>query len=76
MSLFSSLHPLAQKATLIVLITAEGNQLCVNVRPQATGEKTVKKTLYPSVAFRLYVLGMFIPLKVPSGTVFRAAEPA
>ncbi|CAN7264634.1 PRTRC system protein E [Caballeronia sp. LjRoot31] len=47
MSLFSSLHPLAQKATLIVLITAEGDQLRVNVTPQSKDEKASKKTLYP-----------------------------
>ncbi|MGX7006187.1 PRTRC system protein E [Caballeronia sp. KNU42] len=47
MSLFSSLHPLAQKATLIVLITAEGDQLRVNVTPQAAEDKPGKKTLYP-----------------------------
>jgi PRTRC genetic system protein A len=30
----------------------------------------------PSVAFRLCVLGMFIPLKVPAEAVFNVAEPA
>ncbi|CAN7607957.1 PRTRC system protein A [Caballeronia sp. LjRoot34] len=30
----------------------------------------------PSVAFRLCVLGMFIPLKVPAAAVFKVPEPA
>lgn len=30
----------------------------------------------PSVAFRLCVLGMFVPLKVPASAIFTVAEPA
>ncbi|MDR8398246.1 PRTRC system protein E [Paraburkholderia sp. USG1] len=47
MSLFASLHPLAQRTTLTLLITAEGDQLRVNVTPRANGDTKGEKTLYP-----------------------------
>lgn len=47
MSLFASLYPLAQKTTLTLLITAEGNQLRVNVTPRAKQDAKGEKTLYP-----------------------------
>jgi len=47
MSLFASLHPLAQKTTLTLLITAEGDQLRVNVTPRANDDDKGEKTLYP-----------------------------
>jgi PRTRC genetic system protein E len=47
MSLFTSLYPLAQKATLTLLVTVEGDQLRVNVTPRATDDKKGEKTLYP-----------------------------
>ncbi|SHK36354.1 PRTRC system protein E [Paraburkholderia terricola] len=47
MSLFASLYPLAQKTTLTLLITAEGDQLRVNVTPRAKDDAKGEKTLYP-----------------------------
>lgn len=47
MSLFTSLHPLAQRTTLTLLITAEGDQLRVNVMPRANNDAKGEKTLYP-----------------------------
>lgn len=47
MSLFASLHPLAQRTTLTLLITAEGDQLRVNVTPRANDDTKGEKTLYP-----------------------------
>jgi PRTRC genetic system protein E len=47
MSLFASLYPLAQKTTLTLLITAEGDQLRVNVTPRANDDAKGEKTLYP-----------------------------
>lgn len=47
MSLFASLYPLAQKTTLTLLITTEGNQLRVNVTPHAKQDAKGEKTLYP-----------------------------
>ncbi|MDR3386903.1 MAG: PRTRC system protein E [Rudaea sp.] len=47
MSLFASLYPLAQKTTLTLLITAEGDQLRVNVTPRAKQDANGEKTLYP-----------------------------
>ncbi|MFP3613782.1 PRTRC system protein E [Paraburkholderia sp. SIMBA_050] len=47
MSLFASLYPLAQKTTLTLLITAEGDQLRVNVTPRAKDDVKGEKTLYP-----------------------------
>lgn len=47
MSLFTSLRPLAQTATLTLLITAEGDQLRVNVTPRAHNDPKGEKTLYP-----------------------------
>ncbi|MDN7763021.1 MULTISPECIES: PRTRC system protein E [Burkholderia cepacia complex] len=46
MSLFSSLYPLAQNASLTILIVAEGDQLRVNVMPKSKDEKA-EQTLYP-----------------------------
>lgn len=46
MSLFSSLYPLAQNASLTILIVAEGEQLRVNVMPKSKDEKA-EQTLYP-----------------------------
>jgi hypothetical protein len=62
MSLFASLHPLAQKTTLTLSISTEGDQLRVNATP--------------SVAFRLCLLGMFVPMKVPADVVCKVPEPA
>jgi PRTRC genetic system protein E len=46
MSFFASLKPLADRATIVALITADGDLLRVNVSPQAvTGEKD--STLHP-----------------------------
>jgi PRTRC genetic system protein E len=47
MSLFASLHPLAQRTTLTLLITAEGDQLRVNVTPRANDDAKGEKPLYP-----------------------------
>lgn len=47
MSLFASIYPLAQKTTLTLLITAEGDQLRVNVTPRANDDAKGEKTLYP-----------------------------
>lgn len=47
MSLFASLHPLAQRTTLTLLITAEGDQLRVNVTPRANDDTKGEKPLYP-----------------------------
>ncbi|CAG9195759.1 PRTRC system protein E [Paraburkholderia tropica] len=47
MSLFTSLHPLARRTTLTLLITAEGDQLRVNVMPRANDDAKGEKTLYP-----------------------------
>jgi PRTRC genetic system protein E len=47
MSLFASLYPLAQKTTLTLLITAEGEQLRVNVTPRVKQDAKGEKTLYP-----------------------------
>jgi len=47
MSLFASLYPLAQKTTLTLLITAEGDQLRVNVTPRAKDDVKGERTLYP-----------------------------
>lgn len=47
MSLFASLYPLAQKTTLTLLITTEGDQLRVNVTPHARDDAKGEKTLYP-----------------------------
>ncbi|MDR6493572.1 PRTRC genetic system protein E [Paraburkholderia terricola] len=47
MSLFASLYPLAQKTTLTLLITAEGDKLRVNVTPRAKDDVKGEKTLYP-----------------------------
>ncbi|PQV51009.1 PRTRC system protein E [Paraburkholderia sp. BL21I4N1] len=47
MSLFTSLQPLAKLATLTLLITAEGDQLRVNVTPRASDDDKGEKTLYP-----------------------------
>jgi PRTRC genetic system protein E len=47
MSLFKSLYPLAQKTTLTLLVTAEGDQLRVNVTPRANDDTKGEKTLYP-----------------------------
>jgi PRTRC genetic system protein E len=47
MSLFTSLYPLAQKATLILLVTVEGDQLRVNVTPRANDDSKGEKPLYP-----------------------------
>ncbi|MGQ7939103.1 PRTRC system protein E [Paraburkholderia sp. D1E] len=47
MSLFVSLYPLAQKTTLTLLITTEGDQLRVNVTPHAKDDAKGEKTLYP-----------------------------
>ncbi|AIO45105.1 PRTRC system E domain protein [Burkholderia cepacia] len=46
MSLFTSLYPLAQNASLTILIVAEGDQLRVNVMPKSKDEKA-EQTLYP-----------------------------
>ncbi|VWB76774.1 hypothetical protein BLA6993_03629 [Burkholderia lata] len=46
MSLFTSLFPLAQSASLTILIVAEGDQLRVNVMPKSKDEKA-EQTLYP-----------------------------
>jgi PRTRC genetic system protein E len=71
MSLFTALHPLAQKATLTLLITVEGDQLRVNVTPRANDDKKGEKTL-----FRLCVLGTFVKLNVPADAVFKSPEIA
>jgi len=47
MSLFTALHPLAQRTTLMLLITAEGDQLRINVTPRANNDGKGEKTLYP-----------------------------
>lgn len=47
MSLFTSLHPLARRTTLTLLITAEGDQLRVNVMPRPNDDAKGEKTLYP-----------------------------
>ncbi|MDR6447440.1 PRTRC genetic system protein E [Paraburkholderia terricola] len=47
MSLFASLHPLAKRTTLTLLITAEGDQLRVNVTPRANDDTKGEKPLYP-----------------------------
>ncbi|MGQ7937326.1 PRTRC system protein E [Paraburkholderia sp. D1E] len=47
MSLFASLFPLAQKTTLTLLITVEGDELRVNVTPRPRNEVQGEKTLYP-----------------------------
>lgn len=47
MSLFTSLYPLAQRTTLTLLLTAEGDQLRVNVTPRASNDAKGEKTLYP-----------------------------
>ncbi|KVX53355.1 PRTRC system protein E [Burkholderia cepacia] len=46
MSLFTSLYPLAQSASLTILVVAEGDQLRVNVMPKSKDEKA-EQTLYP-----------------------------
>ncbi|WP_269501061.1 PRTRC system protein E [Burkholderia sp. IMCC1007] len=46
MSLFTSLYPLAQNASLTILVVAEGDQLRVNVMPKSKDEKA-EQTLYP-----------------------------
>ncbi len=46
MSLFMSLYPLAQNASLTILVVAEGDQLRVNVMPKSKDEKA-EQTLYP-----------------------------
>ncbi|WP_144154506.1 PRTRC system protein E [Paraburkholderia sp. BCC1885] len=47
MSLFASLFPLAQKTTLTLLITVEGDELRVNVTPRPNDDAKGEKTLYP-----------------------------
>jgi PRTRC genetic system protein E len=47
MSLFASLFPLAQKTTLTLLITVEGDELRVNVTPRPNADAKGEKTLYP-----------------------------
>ncbi|AXL49164.1 hypothetical protein DSC91_000870 [Paraburkholderia caffeinilytica] len=47
MSLFASLYPLAKRTTLTLLITAEGDQLRVNVTPRANDDTKGEKPLYP-----------------------------
>lgn len=47
MSLFASLHPLAQRTTLTLLITVEGDELRVNVTPRPNDDAKGEKTLYP-----------------------------
>jgi PRTRC genetic system protein E len=47
MSRFESIYPLAQKTTLTLLITAEGDQLRVNVTPRANDDAKGEKPLYP-----------------------------
>lgn len=47
MSLFASLFPLAQKTTLTLLITVEGDELRVNVTPRPKDDAKGEKTLYP-----------------------------
>ncbi|MBB3259974.1 PRTRC genetic system protein E [Paraburkholderia bannensis] len=47
MSLFASLYPLAQRTTLTLLITAEGDQLRVNVMPRPNDDAKCEKTIYP-----------------------------
>ncbi|MFM0427597.1 hypothetical protein PQQ75_01170 [Paraburkholderia aspalathi] len=61
MSLFASLHLLAQKMTLSSLITIDGGKLSMNVTP--------------SVAFRLSLLCTFVLLSVPVDVVCKAPEP-
>lgn len=45
--MFKALHALAQKATLMIVITAEGDELRVNVTPVHSGDKAQAHELRP-----------------------------
>lgn len=45
--MFTALHGLAQSATLMIVVAAEGDQLRVSITPTATGDKTKPHALRP-----------------------------
>ncbi|MBC7860317.1 MAG: PRTRC system protein E [Burkholderiaceae bacterium] len=45
--MFTALHGLAQSATLMIVVAADGDQLRVSITPTATGDKTKPHALRP-----------------------------
>ena len=45
--MFTALHALAQSATLMIVVTAEGDDLRVSITPTQAGDKTKAHKLQP-----------------------------